>query len=75
MFQKMDEIKKKGTTVLLVTHDMSSVISYCDRAVILNKGHYVKEGNAKEMVDIYKKILVNQYDENETENGGEKNQP
>ena len=71
-FKKMDEIKKKGTTVLLVTHDMSSVISYCDRAVILNKGHYVKEGNAKEMVDIYKKILVNQYDENETENGGEK---
>lgn len=71
-FKKMAEIKKKGTTVLLVTHDMSSVISYCDRAVILNKGHYVKEGNAKEMVDIYKKILVNQYDENETENGGEK---
>ena len=71
-FKKMDEIKKKGTTVLLVTHDMSSVISYCDRAVILNKGHYVKEGNAKEMVDIYKKILVNQYVENETENGGEK---
>ena len=34
--------------------------------------HYVKAGNAKEMVDIYKKILVNQYDENETENGGEK---
>lgn len=52
---------------------MSSVISYCDRAVILNKGHYVKEGNAKEMVDIYKKILVNQYDENATENGEEKN--
>lgn len=71
-FKKMDEIKKKGTTVLLVTHDMSSVISYCDRAVILNKGHYVKEGNAKEMVDIYKKILVNQYDENATENGEEK---
>ena len=71
-FKKMDEIKKKGTTVLLVTHDMSSVISYCDRADILNKGPYVKEGNAKEMVDIYKKFLVNQYDENETENGGEK---
>lgn len=64
-FKKMDEIKRTGTTILLVTHDMSSVIKYCDKVVILNKGHFLKEGNAKEMVDIYKKILVNQYDENE----------
>lgn len=62
-FKKMDEIKRTGTTILLVTHDMSSVIKYCDKVVILNKGHFLKEGNAKEMVDIYKKILVNQYDE------------
>ncbi len=67
-FKKMDEIKKNGTTVLLVTHDMSSVVKYCDRVVVLNHGKVVKEGNPKEMVDIYKKILVNQYDENKTGN-------
>ncbi len=71
-FKKMDEIKKKGTTVLLVTHDMSSVIKYCDRVVVLNHGMVVREGNPKEMVDIYKKILVNQYDETNEKN--EKNQ-
>lgn len=67
-FKKMDEIKRTGKTILLVTHDMSSVIKYCDKVVLLNKGHFLKEGNAKEMVDIYKKVLVNQYDESE-ENG------
>lgn len=66
-FKKMDEIKRNGTTVLLVTHDMSSVVKYCDKVVVLNHGKVVKEGNPKEMVDIYKKILVNQYDENEPE--------
>ncbi|MDD6572728.1 MAG: ABC transporter ATP-binding protein [Thermoflexaceae bacterium] len=66
-FKKMDEIKRNGTTVLLVTHDMSSVVKYCDKVVVLNHGKVVKEGNPKEMVDIYKKILVNQYDENEEE--------
>lgn len=66
-FKKMDEIKKNGTTVLLVTHDMSSVVKYCDKVVILNHGKVIKEGDPKEMVDIYKKILVNQYDENESE--------
>lgn len=64
-FHKMDEIKKNGTTILLVTHDMSSVIKYCDKVVVLNKGKFLKEGNAKEMVDIYKKLLVNQYDEDD----------
>jgi teichoic acid transport system ATP-binding protein len=66
-FKKMDEIKRTGTTILLVTHDMSSVIKYCDKVVLLNKGHFLKEGNAKEMVDIYKKVLVNQYDESAEE--------
>ena len=66
-FKKMDEIKRNGTTILLVTHDMSSVVKYCDKVVVLNHGKVVKEGNPKEMVDIYKKILVNQYDENATE--------
>ena len=47
-------------------------VAYTHLDVYKRQGHYVKEGNAKEMVDIYKKILVNQYDENETENGGEK---
>lgn len=66
-FKKMDEIKKNGTTVLLVTHDMSSVVKYCDKVVVLDHGKVIKEGNPKEMVDIYKKILVHQYDENEPE--------
>lgn len=71
-FKKMDDIKKNGTTILLVTHDMSSVIKYCDKVVLLNHGKVVKEGNPKQMVDIYKKILVNQYDENEDADGAEK---
>lgn len=72
-FKKMDEIKQSGSTILLVTHDMSSVVKYCDKVVLLNHGKVVKEGNPKNMVDIYKKILVNQYDENEEEESAETN--
>lgn len=64
-FNKMNEIKKRGTTILLVTHDMSSVVKYCDKVVVLNHGKKLKEGSAKEMVDVYKKLLVNQYDDDE----------
>lgn len=61
-YRRMEEIRKQGTTILMVTHDMGSVIKYCDRVVLLNKGHYVAEGPAGKMVDLYKKILANQMD-------------
>lgn len=62
-YQKINEICKSGTTVLLVTHDMSTVIKYCDKVVVLNRGKFVAEGPAGQMVDLYKKILANQEDE------------
>lgn len=66
-YRRMEEIRKQGTTILMVTHDMGSVIKYCDRVVLLNKGHYVAEGPAGKMVDLYKKILANQMDALEAE--------
>ena len=30
---------RRGTTILMVTHDMGSIIKYCDRVVLLNKGN------------------------------------
>ncbi len=66
-YRRMEEIMKNGTTILMVTHDMGSVIKYCDRVVLLNKGHYVAEGPAGKMVDLYKKILANQMDALEEE--------
>ncbi len=61
-YRRMEEIRKGGTTILMVTHDMGSVIKYCDRVVLLNKGKYIAEGAPGKMVDLYKKILANQMD-------------
>lgn len=66
-YRRMEEIRKNGTTILMVTHDMGSVIKYCDRVVLLNKGHFVAEGAPGKMVDLYKKILANQMDALEEE--------
>lgn len=60
-YRKFEEFKKNGKTILFVTHDMSSIIKYCDETILLNKGEFVAKGKSADMVDIYKKILVNQY--------------
>lgn len=70
-YHKFEEFKKQGKTILFVSHDLGSISKYCDRAILLNKGHKVAENTPKEIIDIYKKILVNQYDED----AGEKEKP
>ena len=46
---------KQGRTVLFVTHDMAAIKSLCTRALLLQKGTIVKDGNPNEVVDYYLK--------------------
>lgn len=64
-FRKFEEFKKMGKTILMVSHDLSSISKYCNRVILLNKGVKMSEGNPREMVDLYKKILVGQADVSE----------
>ncbi len=67
-YRKFEEFKKQGKTILFVSHDLSSITKYCDRAVLLNKGIKVMEGTPKEAVDRYKMALVEQEEANCREN-------
>ncbi len=42
-YRRMEEIRKNGTTILMVTHDMGAIIKYCDRVVVLNKGNFIAQ--------------------------------
>lgn len=60
-YHKFEEFKQMGKTILFVSHDLSSISKYCDRVVLLNQGTKLGEGTPKEMIDIYKRVLVGQY--------------
>lgn len=62
-YRKFNEFKENNKTILFVSHDLGSVLKYCDRCLLLNKGKQVALGKAKQVVDIYRKILVNQFDD------------
>ena len=61
-YRKFEEFKKQGKTILFVSHDLSSISKYCDRVVLLEKGRKIGEGEPKEIIDMYKKVLVGQLD-------------
>ena len=60
-YRKFEEFKRDGKTILFVSHDLSAISRYCDRAVLLNQGDKIYEGTPKEAIDIYKKVLVDQF--------------
>ena len=59
-YKKFEDFKVQGKTIIFVSHDISSVAKYCDRVILLNKGVKLSEGNPKETIDLYKKVLLNQ---------------
>lgn len=59
-YKKFENFKKMGKTILFVSHDLGSISKYCDRVVLLNRGKKLAEGTPKEMVSMYKRIMVNQ---------------
>ena len=62
-YRKFEEFKKQGKTILFVSHDLSSISKYCDRVVLLERGRKIGDGAPKEIIDMYKKVLVGQLDQ------------
>lgn len=49
-------IKEEKRTVVLVTHDMSAVREYCDRALLINQGMIAIEGNPIKVTEKYNEL-------------------
>lgn len=63
-FNKLEEIRSSGTTILFVSHDMVSVKKLCDRVIWLEKGVVRADGSASEICEAY---LSMQIEENNRE--------
>ena len=54
-FDKINELKDKGTTLIYVSHDLNSVKSICTKAILLSKGKIIAYGYADDVCNIYLK--------------------
>jgi branched-chain amino acid transport system ATP-binding protein len=51
IFEAIDEIRSKGTTILLVEQNAHAALHHSDRAYVLETGEITMEGNSKEMAN------------------------
>lgn len=56
-FAKIEEFRDQGGTVLFVSHDAGLVIQLCDRALILEEGELLLQGESKPVVHLYQKLV------------------
>lgn len=52
------DLKKNKQTVILVTHSMDNVRDFCTRAILLENGKIIKDGDPKEIASAYTKMLI-----------------
>ena len=55
-FNKLEELKKEGKTIVIVSHSMDSVKSLCDRGVWIYEGRIKEDGVVDKVVDDYLKV-------------------
>lgn len=52
-FNRIKQFREAGTTILFVSHEKETVLSMCDHAILLERGHVTHEGNPQEILDLY----------------------
>jgi lipopolysaccharide transport system ATP-binding protein len=56
-FSRIEAIRQKGATILFVSHSGSAIVDLCDRAILLDGGDMLTEGEPKRVVGSYQKML------------------
>ena len=56
-YEKVKTFFEMGTTILYVSHSLDSVINLCSRAIILDKGEKIMDGETKLVVGQYERLI------------------
>jgi len=63
--KRIREFKENGGSILFVSHDLNAVKMLCDRALVLEDGSVVFDGDADMAVNHYNRIMARQAEEEE----------
>ena len=59
-FKKLNDLKTKGITIVLVTHDSGTIQSFCDRAIWIENGQVQYDGDSSTAIDLYLEYMSNE---------------
>lgn len=57
-FARIREFQSMGTTLLIVSHDRSAIQAICNRAILLDRGRVVRDGDPETVMDYYNALIA-----------------
>jgi len=52
--ERITDLKKNGTTIVFISHDLKAVQQLCDRVILLKNGRIEADGDPNETIDLYR---------------------
>lgn len=62
--KKMNDLTRGGKTLLFVSHNMQAVTGICTRAIVLDSGSIIYDGDVKSAISVYSNSNNNTYAQN-----------
>lgn len=62
-YRKIEEFQKTGKTIILVSHDMTTIKKFCNRSILLDRGSIVRTGRPNDVVNYYYKLIAEREEE------------
>jgi ABC-type polysaccharide/polyol phosphate transport system ATPase subunit len=56
--RRIEQMKERGVTMILVSHDLGAVEQLCDRAMLLDRGTVMLSGTSHEVVTAYQRLAA-----------------
>jgi lipopolysaccharide transport system ATP-binding protein len=56
-FNRLNQLRERGTSILLVTHSSEQIVSHCSRAILLDAGCMIDSGEPRAIVNQYLDLL------------------
>lgn len=57
--ERIHQLRREGTTIVFVSHNLGAVESLCDRVFLLRQGEIFRSGPPREVISEYEHMLVN----------------
>lgn len=56
--QRIRRFRECGKTLIMVSHDMGAITTFCDRVLLVHQGELIADGNTHEVISRYQQLTV-----------------
>jgi ABC-type polysaccharide/polyol phosphate transport system ATPase subunit len=56
--QRVNELKRSGTTIVFISHNLDAVARLCDRTLLLQQGQIIRSGSSRNVIAAYEQMIA-----------------